>query len=103
MYAIVATGGKQYKVSAGERIKVEKLSGQTGESVELTEVLLVSDGKKVTIGRPKVKNAKVVAHIIGHGRGRKKTAFKKKRREKYRRKVGHRQEYTELEIMEIRG
>ena len=103
MYAVVATGGKQYKVSTGDRIKVEKLNEQTGESVELSDVLLIADGKKVAIGQPKVKNAKVVAHVIGHGRERKKIIFKKKRREKYRRKIGHRQEYTELEIREIRA
>ncbi len=101
MYAVVATGGKQYKVSAGDRIKVEKLNEQTGESIELSEVLLVVDGEKVKVGQPKVKNAKVVAQVIGHGRGRKKIIFKKKKREKYRRKAGHRQEYTELEIKEI--
>ena len=102
MYAIVATGGKQYKVSAGDRIKVEKLNGQVGESVELSEVLLVVDGEKVTIGQPRVKNAKVVAQVIGHGRGKKKIIFKKKRRKNYHRKVGHRQEYSELEIGEIK-
>lgn len=102
MYAVIATGGKQYKVSAGDRIKVEKLDTQIGKSVELREVLLVADGKKVKVGQPKVKNAKVVAQVTGQGRRRKVTAFKKKKRAKYRRKVGHRQEYTELEITEIR-
>ena len=102
MYAVVKTGGKQYKISIGDRIKVEKLSGQAGESIELGEVLLFADDGKVTIGRPGVKDAKVAAQIMGHGRGMKTVAFKKKRRKSYRRKVGHRQEYTELEIKEIR-
>ena len=102
MYAVVATGGKQYKVSAGDRIKVEKLNEQAGESVELSEVLLVVDGEKVTIGQPRVKKAKVAAQVVEHGRGEKKISFKKKKRKNYSRKIGHRQEYTELEIKEIR-
>ena len=102
MYAIVATGGKQYKVSVGDRIKVEKLVAEPGAQVELGDVLMVGDGEKVEVGQPKVENAKVIAQVVAHGAGDKVVAFKKKRRKKYRRKVGHRQEYTELEIKEFK-
>ena len=103
MYAVVATGGKQYKVSTGDRFKVEKLSGEVGESIELDDVLLIADGDNVQVGRPRVEKAKIVAEILEHGRGEKVIAFKRERRKSYRRKVGHRQEYTELEVKEIIG
>jgi large subunit ribosomal protein L21 len=102
MYAVIATGGKQYKISTGDRFKVEKLNGEVGKSIELDDVLLIADGDNVQVGRPMVKEAKVVAEILKHGRGEKVIAFKRKRREHYHRKVGHRQEYTELEVKEIR-
>lgn len=101
MYAVVATGGKQYKVSTGDRLKVEKLSGEAGDSVDLSDVLLVVDDKKVKVGRPNVKSAKVVALILKHGLGEKVTAFKYEKRKSYHRKVGYRQEYTELEVKKI--
>ena len=101
MYAIIATGGKQYKVSAGDRIKVEKLEVEPGSAVELEDVLLIADGEKIEVGQPKVEKAKVSAQVISQGRGEKLVAFKKKRRKGYQRKIGHRQAYTELEIKEI--
>ena len=103
MYAVVATGGKQYKVSTGDRFKVEKLNGEVGESIELDDVLLIAGGDNVQVGRPRVEKAKIVAEILEHGRGEKVIAFKRERRKGYHRKVGHRQEYTELEVKEIRG
>ena len=103
MYAVIATGGKQYKVSTGDKFKVEKLNGEIGESIELDNVLLIADGDNVQVGRPSVEKAAVVAEILKHGRAEKVIAFKRERRKNYHRKVGHRQEYTELEVKEIRG
>lgn len=102
MYAIVAAGGKQYKVSTGDKVKVERITDEIGESIELEDVLLIADGKNVRVGCPVVENAKVVAQVTGHGRGKKVIAFKYKRRKGYSRKVGHRQGYTELQIGEIK-
>ena len=102
MYAVVATGGKQYKVSSGDKIRVERIASEVGESIEVGDVLLIADDEKVTIGRPAVENAKVMAQVTGHGRGKKVTAAKYKKRKGYHRKVGHRQEYTELQISEIK-
>ncbi|MBA2849466.1 50S ribosomal protein L21 [Thermosulfuriphilus ammonigenes] len=101
MYAIVRTGGKQYKVAPGEVIRVEKLSGEVGQGVELTEVLLVSQGEEVVIGQPLVESAKVKAVIVEQGRYPKVVVFKKKRRKNYKKKYGHRQPYTALKIEEI--
>ncbi len=101
MYAIVRTGGKQYQVAPGERVRVEKLAGSVGDTIELTDVLLVADGEKVTIGQPVVDGAKVMARIVEQDKARKVLVFKKKRRKGYRVKNGHRQEYTALEIKEI--
>ncbi len=102
MYAIVAAGGKQYKVSTGDKVKVERITGEVGKSIELEDVLLIADGENVRIGRPVVENAKVGAQVTGHGRGKKVIAYKYKRRKNYHRKVGHRQGYTELQISEVR-
>ncbi len=101
MYAIVRTGGKQYKVAPGEVIRVEKLSGEVGQGVELTEVLLVSQGEEVVIGQPLVESAKVKAVIVEQGRYPKGVVFKKKRRKNYKKKYGHRQPYTARKIEEI--
>ena len=98
MYAIVRTGGKQYQVTAGDRLKVEKLEGEVGATVELADVLLVVDGENVRIGRPQVEGAKVSATIIEQGRHKKIIVFKKKRRKGYQVKRGHRQLYTALNI-----
>ncbi len=103
MYAVIKTGGKQYKVSPGEKIKVEKIAGEPGQEIEISEVLLVGEGSDIKIGRPTVPNAKVVATILEQGRSKKIIVFKKKRRKNYRRKRGHRQYYTVLEIKEIKA
>lgn len=98
MYAIVRTGGKQYQVEAGDKLKVEKLKGEVGAQVELDDVLLVVDGETVRVGRPVVEGAKVTATILEQGRNKKIIVFKKKRRKGYQVKKGHRQFYTALNI-----
>jgi len=101
MYAIIRTGGKQYQVSTGERLRVEKIDGNVGDSVELSDVLMVGDGDDVKIGQPTLEGAKVTARIVEQGKARKVLVFKKKRRKGYRVKRGHRQLFTALEIDEI--
>lgn len=98
MHAVIKTGGKQYRVTNGDVIKVERLEGEAGGSVELTNVLMVTDGDKTTVGTPLVDGAKVTAEILGQDRGPKLIVFKKKRRQNYRRKKGHRQDITVLRI-----
>lgn len=100
-YAIIQTGGKQYKVMAGQTIEVERLPVEEGGKVELDQVLMVSDGKKVSVGTPTVKGAKVVAEVAGNGKGDKAIVFKFKPKVRYRRMLGHRQPYTRLAIKEI--
>lgn len=101
MYAIVRTGGKQYQVASGDRLRVEKLIGDVGETVELTDVLLVADGDDVKIGQPILEGAKVTAQIVEQGKAKKVLVFKKKRRKGYQVKRGHRQLFTALEIKDI--
>ncbi len=101
MYAVVETGGKQYKVTKGEVIDVEKLEVPTGETVELDKVLLVSRDDQVTVGQPTVPGAKVVAKVLGEEKGDKVIVFKYKPKTRYRRKTGHRQTYTRLSIEDI--
>lgn len=101
MYAVVETGGKQYKVSAGDNVDVEKLPYEVGERVELDRVLLVADGDEVRVGQPTVEGAKVLATVTDHAKGPKIIVFKYKPKERYRRKKGHRQAYTRLMIDEI--
>ena len=101
MYAIVRTGAKQYQVEAGDTLRVEKLQGEVGDTVELAEVLLVVDGETVTIGQPQVDGAKVVAKIVEQGRHKKVIVFKKRKRQGYQVKNGHRQMYTALTIETI--
>ena len=98
MYAIIRTGGKQYQVAADDRLKVEKLEGEVGSTVELQDVLLVVNGDNVSVGRPLVEGAKVSATIVEQGRQKKIIVFKKKRRKGYQVKRGHRQFYTALNI-----
>jgi len=102
MYAVVKTGGKQYKVSEGDLLKVEKIDGESGDIIELNEVLMVADGDKVEIGTPVLPNTCVVCQIVKHGKAKKIIVFKSKRRKGYRKKQGHRQIYTNLRINEIR-
>ncbi len=101
MYAIIRTGGKQYQVAAGDRLRVEKLQGNVGDTVELSDILMVVDGEEVKIGQPVIEGAKVVAKITEQGKANKVIVFKKKRRKGYRVKRGHRQQYTALTIEEI--
>ncbi len=100
-YAIVRTGGKQYRVHEGGTIDVERLSTPEGERVELPEVLLVAEDGQVTVGTPTVPGVKVVAEVVSHGRGPKVTVFKYKAKTRYRRKTGHRQAFTRLAIQRI--
>jgi large subunit ribosomal protein L21 len=101
MYAVVKTGGKQYRVSAGESIDVEKLPYEVGEQVELGEVLLVADGSDCKVGTPLVEGAKVVATVTRQAKGRKIIVYKYRPSKRYRRKRGHRQHYTRLRIDEV--
>ncbi len=101
MYAIVETGGKQYKVSQGDEINVEKLENEVGEKVSLN-VLLLADGEKVVAGAPYVKGSVVTAEVVAHGKGDKVVVFKYKAKKNERKKQGHRQPYTTLKIVEIK-
>jgi large subunit ribosomal protein L21 len=101
MYAVVTTGGRQYRVSPGDRIDVEKLTGAVGDIVALTNVHLVGQGAEVTIGMPAVAGVRVEAQITAQKRGKKIIIFKHRRRKGYRRKQGHRQSLTSLQIMSI--
>lgn len=101
MFAVVKTGGKQYRVAQGDTIKVEKLDGEVGDKIALSEVLMVADGEAVTLGHPLVEGAKVEAEIVDQGRHPKIIVFKMRRRKNYRRKAGHRQPFTALKIVGI--
>jgi len=101
VYAIVETGGKQYRVEPGKVIAVERVQGGMGDSVELEKVLLFSDGEQTRIGNPYISGIKVLSEIVSQGRGDKVIVFKFRRRKKYRRKQGHRQALTRLLIKEI--
>lgn len=103
MYAVIKTGGKQYRVAKGDRLRVEKLAGNVGDTVTFGEVLLVGDGDGVKIGTPVVGGAKVEAKILGQDRAKKIIIFKFRRRKNYRRKSGHRQPFTALEITGVTG
>ena len=101
MFAVVRTGGKQYKVSPDDVIVVERLAGDTGSTIQLEDVLMVSDGAKTTVGTPRVSGAKVAAQVVDQARGEKIVILKFKRRQRYRRTLGHRQEITVLRVTEI--
>jgi len=101
MYAIVATGGKQYRVKQGEKLRVEKLFADAGDSVELDKVLLVGEGDDIKVGAPYLDGAKVTATVTENGRGDKVKIVKFRRRKHSRRTMGHRQSYTEIEITGI--
>jgi large subunit ribosomal protein L21 len=101
MYAVVRTGGKQYRVAADDLITVERLPGEEGDIVTLGEVLMLGEGAKVTVGAPFVAGAAVAGEIVEQGRGKKIIVFKKRRRQNYRRKKGHRQLLTVLKVTEI--
>jgi large subunit ribosomal protein L21 len=101
MYAVIKTGGKQYKVQEGDTIRVEKLDGSEGDNIKLDTVLMLTDGDKVTVGTPLVDGASVSATVKAQGRGKKIRIIKFKRRKNYRKQAGHRQAYTELSITGI--
>ena len=103
MYAVIKSGGKQYRVSSGEKIKVEQIPADVGSQITLDQVLLVADGDKVSIGAPLVAGATVQATVIAHGRADKVLIFKMRRRKHYRKHGGHRQNYTEIQIDKISG
>lgn len=98
MYAVVATGGKQYRVETGEILRVEKIAGDVGTEVAFDQVLMLGDGEDIQIGRPVVQGAAVKGHIVEQGKHKKILVFKYKRRKRYRRKQGHRQLYTAVKI-----
>jgi large subunit ribosomal protein L21 len=100
MYAVIKTGGKQYRVSEGQRLRVERIDGDPGQAVTFDQVLLVG-GDSLKIGQPTVAGASVTAQIVAHDRDKKIIVFKLRRRKNYRRKTGHRQPYTELKITGI--
>ena len=101
MYAVIITGGKQYKVSEGDTLKVEKLDVEAGKSIDFNDVLMIGNDDDVTIGTPLIAKAKVKATIVSHGRGKKIKIIKFKRRKHHMKRMGHRQSYTEIEITGI--
>lgn len=103
MYAVIQTGGKQYKVTEGSVLKVEKLDVQPGDRLTLDQVLMVSDGNEVRVGTPLVPNAQVTAVVLEQGRDKKIVVYKYKRRKNYRKKQGHRQPYTKIKVEKIEG
>lgn len=103
MYAVIKTGGKQYRVTAGEKIKVEQIPADVGSQITIDQVLMVGEGESVKIGTPVVAGASVTASVVSHGRHDKVKIFKMRRRKHYMKRQGHRQNYTELEINDITG
>ena len=103
MYAVIVTGGKQYRVSEGDVVRVEKLSVEAGGDIEIDKVLMVGEGADVKVGTPYVEGGKVTARVTAHGRGPKVTIIKFRRRKHHMKRQGHRQNYTELQITGIAG
>ena len=101
MYAVIKTGGKQYRVAAGEKIKVEQLPADVGAEITLDQVLMLGEGESVKIGTPTIAGASVKAKVVAHGRGPKIKIFKMRRRKHYQKHQGHRQNFTEIEISGI--
>ena len=101
MYAIVATGGKQYRVRKGERLRIEKLSAKIGDSVELDNILMIGEANDIKVGEPYLRGAKVTAKVFAIGRTKKVKIIKFRRRKHHRKQMGHRQSYTEIEITGI--
>jgi len=102
MYAVLETGSKQYRVTAGDTLQIERLSIEAGQPVTFDRVLMISDEGKVTVGAPTVANATIVADVVEHIRGDKKVTFKMKRRKGYHKTIGHRQELTVVKVKEIK-
>ncbi|MGA2750068.1 MAG: 50S ribosomal protein L21 [Verrucomicrobiota bacterium] len=103
MYAVIETGSKQYRVSAGDTLQIERLSAEAGQPVTFDRVLLVNNEGKITVGSPTVAQAAVLADVVEHIRGEKTVAFKMKRRKGYHKKIGHRQELSVVRIKEIKA
>ena len=103
MYAIIRTGGKQHRVSAGERLKVDRLNGDVGTELTIDDVLLVGGKGEPKVGKPVVEGASVSAKIVDQGKNKKIRVFKKLRRKGFHKTIGHRQDFTEIEITEITG
>lgn len=103
MFAVIRTGGKQYKVTKNQTLRVEKLDAESGKTVELDQVMLIGDGAKTTLGTPFIKGAKVTVQVVDQMRDEKVLVFKKKRRKNYRRTKGHRQALTVLKVMDIKA
>jgi large subunit ribosomal protein L21 len=103
MYAVFKTGGKQYRASQGDRLRIEKLDAEVGDSVEFDQILLVGQGSDIKVGAPLVEGSKIAAKVTAQGRGKKVEVIKFKRRKNYKRHHGHRQSYTEVEITSISG
>jgi large subunit ribosomal protein L21 len=101
MYAVIKAGGKQYRVASGEKLRIEQVAADVGSEIVLDQVLMVADGDNVTLGTPVLTGASVKAKVIAHGRGDKVHIFKMRRRKHYRKSQGHRQNYTEIEILGI--
>ncbi len=101
MYAVVSSGGKQYRVQQGEMLRIEKISGDIGSAVSFDQVLMYSDGENVKVGQPVLEDAMVTGHIVEQGKAKKILVFKYKRRKRYRRKQGHRQRFTAVKIDSI--
>lgn len=103
MYAVIKTGGKQYKVAAGERLKIESLVAEVGSTVSFDEVLMVANGETTKVGAPLVDGGAVTAEVLSHGRGDKIRIVKHRRRKHYHKEMGHRQNFTEVKITDITG
>ncbi len=103
MYAVIKTGGKQYRVASGEKIKVEQIAADVGQEIVIDQVLAVGDGSGLKVGTPLVSGATVVATVLAHGKHDKVRIFKMRRRKHYQKHQGHRQNYTELQIVSING
>ena len=103
MYAILKSGGKQYRVAVGDKIDVEKLPNGVGDQVTLDDVLMIENDGAVTVGKPMVEGAHVIAKVVGEGKGQKVTHFDYRNKHRRRKTLGHRQEFTRLEISEIQG
>ena len=103
MYAVIKTGGKQYKVAAGQKLKIEQIPADIGSEITIDQVLAVGEGDTLKVGAPLVAGATVMATVVAHGRHDKVTIFKMRRRKQYQKHQGHRQNYTELHIVSING
>ncbi len=101
MYAVINTGGKQYKVAPGDVVRVETLDAKKGDTIEIKDVYMIADGDKVSVGKPALTAAKVTAEVLGEGRGEKLLIFKHRRRKGFRKTIGHRQNYTAIKVKEI--